>query len=150
MICDIFLMQYELFISSTIEALRESLIGLDLAEHIISFVLSSMLPPIDRYLPTRFFGVGVKSVRVLKSPYIGRYIEVSVDDDVSKAVEIWEKIVDEVYPKIKIPIFVIWNGKLDLKPEELGRRMGKILAKMNISIFTFKHPVNIVEELKEE
>jgi hypothetical protein len=39
---------------------------------------------------------------------------------------------------------------LDLKPEDLGRKMGEILAKMNISIFTFKHPVNIVEELKEE
>ena len=79
-----------------------------------------------------------------------KYIEILIDADASKAVEIWEKIVDETYPKIKIPIFVIWNGKLDLKPEELGRRMGKILAKMNISLFTFKHPVNIVEELKVE
>jgi len=92
----------------------------------------------------------IRNVRVLESPYIGRYLEVSVDCDVSKAVEVWGKIVDEVYPKIKIPIFVIWSGRLDLKPEDLGRKMGEILAKMNISIFTFKHPVNIVEELRAE
>jgi hypothetical protein len=150
MMCDSFFTQCELFVSSAIKTLRESLTELDLAERIIPFVLSPTLLPINRYLPTRFFGMEIRNVRVLRSPYIGRYIEVSVDGDVSKAVEVWGKIVDEVYPKIKIPIFVIWSGRLDLKPEDLGRKMGEILAKMNISIFTFKHPVNIVEELKEE
>jgi hypothetical protein len=37
----------------------------------------------------------------------------------SEAIEFWERLVEEVYPKLKQPIFVYWSGELDVNPMEL-------------------------------
>lgn len=87
---------------------------------------------------------------VKTDPDIGVYIEFHVMGCASEAIEFWERLVEEVYPKLKQPIFVYWSGELDVNPVELGLRVGKLLAKMRVSPITLKHPIDAVEELKRE
>jgi hypothetical protein len=81
-------------------------------------------------------------------PNIGVYIELHVIGCASEALEFWE--IEEVYPKLKLPIFVYWSGEVDINPVELGLRVGRLLAKMGVSPLTLKHPIDAVEELRRE
>jgi hypothetical protein len=132
----------EIVSSSTIEVLKEGLSQLDLVTHspYLQFLFH-----IKEYLRMSF-----RSIEFSEAPYIGKYMRISIDANVRDALNFWEELVDEVYPKVKMPIFVIWSGMLDLSPEELGQRVGKVLAKMDISPLTLIHSVNIVEELRKE
>ncbi|MCS7369641.1 MAG: hypothetical protein NDF57_08010 [archaeon GBS-70-058] len=99
-------------------------------------------------LPIQFLHIMPFTVKV--DPLIHIYIELCVAGNASEALEFWERLVEEVYPYLKLPIFVSWSGEIDISPMELGLRVGRLLAKMNISPLTLKHPVNAVEELKRE
>jgi hypothetical protein len=81
---------------------------------------------------------------------LGSYVEINVEAKASEALKIWEQMVEEEYGKVKMPIFVFWSGETDVEPKELGRRIGRLLAKMNVSPLTLKHEVNIEEEEEEE
>lgn len=92
----------------------------------------------------------VRSVTFSKDPHLGSYILVEVEASASEALELWEKLVEELHPQLKTPIFVVWSGGVDVSPAELGRRLGKLLAEMRVSPLTLSHPVDAVEELKRE
>ena len=81
---------------------------------------------------------------------MGAYVQLRVTGSASEAIEFWERLVDEVYPRLRSPIFVSWSGEMDLDPAELGRRVGELLARMGVSPLTLRHPVNAVEELRRE
>ena len=92
----------------------------------------------------------VRSVTFSKDPHLGPYILVEVAMSASEALELWEKLVEELYPRLKTPIFVVWSGGVDVSPAELGRRLGRLLARMRVSPLTLSHPVDAVEELERE
>jgi hypothetical protein len=92
----------------------------------------------------------IVSATFSRDPHLGPYILVGVEASASEALELWEKLVEELYPQLKTPIFVAWSGGVDVSPAELGRRLGKLLAKMRVSPLTLSHPVDAVEELKRE
>jgi len=92
----------------------------------------------------------VRSFIFLKDPHLGPYILVEVEASASEALELWEKLVEELYPQLKTPIFIVWSGGVDLSPAELGRRLGKLLARMRVSPLTLSHPVDAVKELERE
>jgi len=77
------------------------------------------------------------------------YILVEVDGNASEALALWERLVDELYPRVKEPIFVVWSGDTDVEPAELGRRVGALLARMRVSLFSLENPVDVVEELEK-
>ena len=77
------------------------------------------------------------------------YILVEVEGSASEALALWERLVEKLYPQLKVPIFVVWSGDVDVEPVELGRRVGALLAKMRVSLFTLKNPVDVVKELRE-
>jgi len=83
-------------------------------------------------------------------PNIGVYIELHVIGCASESLKFWERLIEEVYPKLKLPIFVYWSGEVDVNPVELGLRVGRLLAKMRVSPLTLKHPIDAVEELRRE
>jgi hypothetical protein len=85
-----------------------------------------------------------------RDPHLGLYILVGVEASASEALELWAKLVEELHPQLKTPTFVAWSGGVDVSPAELGRRLGKLLAKMRVSPLTLSHPVDVVEELKRE
>ena len=92
----------------------------------------------------------VVSATFSKDPHLGPYILVEVAMGASEALELWEELVEELHPRLKTPIFVAWSGGVDVSPAELGRRLGKLLAKMRVSPLTLSHPVDVVEELERE
>jgi hypothetical protein len=92
----------------------------------------------------------VRCVTFSKDPHLGPYILVEVAMGASEALELWEKLVEELHPRLKTPIFVAWSGGVDVSPAELGRRLGKLLAKMRVSPLTLSRPVDVVEELERE
>jgi len=81
---------------------------------------------------------------------LNSYILVEVEGSASEALKLWEELVEALYPRLKEPIFVVWSGETDVEPAELGRRIGALLAKMRVSLFTLKNPVDVVKELREE
>jgi len=111
-----------------------------------------LLPPQAHtlHLLARLPASRVRSVTFSKDPYLGPYILVEAEMSASEALELWEKLVEEHYQQLKTPIFVAWSGGLDISPAELGRRLGRLLAKMRVSPLTLSHPVDAVEELKRE
>ncbi len=73
------------------------------------------------------------------------YVTIFVDMDAGKAIEKWDRLVDLLKRTgIRIPIFINWLGKNDLKLEEIGYKIGNILAKMNIGLAT-ENPINVTE-----
>ena len=88
--------------------------------------------------------------KMKKTRELGSYIEIHVEAKASEALKIWEQTVEEEYGKVKKPIFVFWSGETDVEPKELGYRIGRLLAKMNVPPITLKHKVNIEEEEEEE
>jgi hypothetical protein len=92
----------------------------------------------------------IVSATFSRDPHLAPYILVEVAMSASEALELWEKLVEELHPQLKTPIFVVWSGGVDVSPAELGRRLGKLLAKMRVSPLTLSHPVDAVEELKRE
>jgi hypothetical protein len=102
-------------------------------------------------LPMQFIYNMYSVLSIVKTdPDIGVYVELHVMGRASEAIEFWERLIEEVYPRLKRPIFVHWSGELDVDPVELGLRVGKLLAKMGISPITLKHSIDAVEELKRE
>ena len=92
----------------------------------------------------------VRGVTFSKDPHLGPNILVEVEASAREALELWEKLVEELHPRLRTPIFVAWSGGVDVSPAELGRRLGKLLAKMRASPLTLSHPVDAVEELERE
>jgi pimeloyl-ACP methyl ester carboxylesterase len=92
----------------------------------------------------------VRGVTFSKDPRLGPYILVEVEAGASEALELWERLVEELYPRLRAPVFVVWTGELDVSPAELGRRLGRLLARMRVSLLTLSHPVDAVEELERE
>jgi len=81
---------------------------------------------------------------------MNQYIHLHIKGNASTAIKLWENLVEKEYPKKNIPIIITWEGETDLEPHELGQKIGRILAKMGLSILTLKNTINIVEELKKE
>jgi hypothetical protein len=68
-------------------------------------------------------GVRVKSVRVKADKNLGIHIEFVLEANTGEALQFWEKIV----ATMGMPVFVNWEGEVDISPEELGQRMKKLL-----------------------
>lgn len=70
---------------------------------------------------------------------------IALDLPASKALRRWERLVES-----GAKVFVYWTGENDISPAEIGRRIGRILAKMGVelSIHT-KEPVDSVELVRE-
>jgi len=92
----------------------------------------------------------VRSVTFSEDPHLGPYLSVEVYASASEALELWERLVEELYPRLRTPVFVAWTGELDVSPAELGSRLGRLLARMRASPLTLSHPVDAVEELERE
>jgi len=104
-------------------------------------------------LVTKIFNTVVSSIDFKHDEFYNiDYIEVTLETDAKKAMEIWLKLID-ILEKLdyNVKIFVKWNGKLDLDPEELGYYMGKALAKMNLKLKTEKSidAVRLINEIRE-
>jgi hypothetical protein len=91
---------------------------------------------------------GVRSVSFSEDPHLGPYILVEVAAGAGETLELWERLVEGLYPRLGAPVFVAWTGGLDISPSELGRRLGRLLARMRVSPLTLTHPVDAVEELE--
>jgi hypothetical protein len=62
----------------------------------------------------------------------------------SRALAVWEHLANYMR------IFVDWTGEMDIEPEELSRRIARILKKMKVEVFfTTKEPVDAVELVEE-
>jgi len=92
----------------------------------------------------------VSNVTFSEDPHLGPYLLVEVEGSASEALELWEELVEKLYPQLKAPIFVVWSGDANVEPAELGRRVGALLARMRVSLFTLREPVDVVKELREE
>jgi len=92
----------------------------------------------------------IQGITISSSPNIGPYILIELDLNASEAFKIWENLADTLYPQTRVPVFVVWKGEMDLSPSDLGKRLGEILAKMNTSLFTLTHPVDLTKEFSEE
>lgn len=88
----------------------------------------------------------VRRIIIARSPQIGQYILIELDVDASKALDTWEKLIEKLHGHVNIPVFVLWTGKLDVHASELGKRLGKIFAKLGVSLFTTVNPINLIEE----
>ncbi|GEM_PF-3595122 len=99
----------------------------------------------------RRYGAAVISTELKISPQLGQYLLVYVDAPASTAMKAWLELVSHAKKLlgITVPIFVKWNGDCDLKPEELGAMLGRILADMDVHPATME-TFDIVELLKEE
>jgi len=93
-------------------------------------------------------GVPVISVEVRENPHLGVYVMLKVNADARQALELWLRLLDVPW-SIKIPLFVEWTGRTDVSPEELGRYLGRALAKMGVFPSTVK-PIDVVKMLREE
>jgi len=93
-------------------------------------------------------GVPVISVEVRENPYLGVYATLKVNADARQALELWLRLLDIPW-SIKIPLFVEWTGRTDVSPEELGRYLGRALAKMGVFPSTVE-PMDAVKMLREE
>ena len=84
--------------------------------------------------------------------YYKLYVKIIVNSRASEAIKKWDNLIDKLREeRIDIPVFVNWLGETNLTPEELGYRIGIILAKMNVGLVT-EQPVDvseIVESLRE-
>jgi len=93
-------------------------------------------------------GVPVISVEVRENPHLGIYVTLKVNADARRALELWLRLL-EVPWSIKIPLFVEWTGRTDVSPEELGRYLGRALAKMGVFPSTVE-PIDAVKMVREE
>jgi len=96
----------------------------------------------------RELGAQVLDVKPHYSEGVGLYMLATLDCSARQALEYWLKIVDEV-KAYEIPIFIMWTGKIDVAPEEMGAYIGKALARMNVFLAT-REPLDIVKILREE
>jgi hypothetical protein len=92
----------------------------------------------------------IRNISLSSSPHMGPYILIEIGLNASEAFEIWNFLVDRLYPRTRIPVFVTWKGEMDLSPSDFGKKLGEILAKMNTSLFTLTHPVDLTKEFTEE
>ena len=92
-------------------------------------------------------GVPVVGVEVRESPYLGAYVMLRVGADARRALELWLWLLDVL--QVKVPLFVEWTGRTDVGPEELGRYLGRALAKMGVFPSTAE-PMDAVDMLGEE
>ena len=90
----------------------------------------------------------VSYVTFSEDPHLGPYLLVEVEGSASEALELWEELVEKLYPQLRV--FVTWSGDMDIEPAELGCRVGELLARMRVSLFALENSVDVVEELREE
>jgi len=79
---------------------------------------------------------------------LGAYLMLRIDGGARQALEHWLRILDTL-KGLNLPIFVTWTGEVDVSPEEMGRYVGRALAKMKLFLVT-EEPVDAVEMLGEE
>jgi len=101
--------------------------------------LAELLPPAK-----------VSSITFSEDPHLGPYLLVEVEASASEALDLWERLVEQLHPWLRAPVFVVWNGEADVEPAELGRRIGELLARMRVPLFALREPVDVVEELRGE
>lgn len=106
-------------------------------------VLNS-LNSVEKYL--KEVNAPVKDLRVRYDEHLGFHILANLNCKSSQAIKYWLEILDNVKPEI--PVFILWKEN-DMKAEELGSWIGKILAKMNVHLVT-KTPLDVVKLIKEE
>ena len=93
-------------------------------------------------------GAPVLDVVIRYNEGIGLYALAILNCDARQALEYWLKIADSVRD-YNIPVFVVWRGKTDVTPDEMGAHIGRILAKMNAFLVT-REPIDIAKILKDE
>jgi len=88
-------------------------------------------------------GAPVVDVKILNSESAGLYAVAVLNCSTKHALEYWSKIAENVQ-KYGVPVFVEWTGSTDVTPEELGKYMGRILAKMDVFPATGE-PIDVEE-----
>jgi len=73
-------------------------------------------------------GAPVVDVEIRHSETVNLYVLVKHNCDARQVLEYWLKLAERVR-KYGVPVFVEWTGNTDITPEELGKYVGKILAK---------------------
>jgi len=116
---------------------------MEIIDKIDNKVLNS-LNSVEKYL--KEVNAPVKDLRVRYDEHLGFHILANVNCKSSQAIKYWLEILDNVKPEI--PVFILWKEN-DMKAEELGSWIGKILAKMNVHLVT-KTPLDVVKLIKEE
>jgi hypothetical protein len=141
-------------LSPLAERAQEAVLAVEQTRGLISSGLPMLhlLPPQAHTLHplARLPASRVRSVTFSKDPHLGPYLSVEVAASASEALELWERLIEELYPLLRMPLFVVWSGGVDLSPAELGSRLGRLLARMRVSPLTLSHPVDAVEELERE
>ena len=80
---------------------------------------------------------------------IGPYLLVEVDAPASLALKAWLELAPAARSLLGAPVFILWCGKTDLEPSEVGAMLGKILARMRVYLATVD-VFDAVELLREE
>lgn len=93
-------------------------------------------------------GVPVVSIEVKWNPHLGAYIMMIVDADARQALDLWLRLLDRPL-RLEAPLFVMWTGRIDVSPEEMGGFVGKALAKMGLFPSTVE-PIDAVRMLRDE
>ena len=80
-----------------------------------------------------YTGLPVKSIEYHKGP-MGLYIVVTLDSDARSALERWLQAADKM--RGLGPVILKRSGETNVTPEELGRYLGMIFAKMGVYLST--------------
>jgi len=96
----------------------------------------------------RRLGIPIVDFKVERESRLGTYLILRIDGGARQALEHWLRILDTL-EGLDLPIFVTWTGETDVSPEEMGRYVGRALAKMKLFLIT-EEPVDAVEVLREE
>jgi len=60
------------------------------------------------------------------------YVIITLNCKASEALDMWSSIAP-IAREIGVKLFVMWTGSCDMPPEEIGSRIGNILAKMDVT-----------------
>ena len=72
----------------------------------------------------------VSDITFSEDPHLGPHLPVEVE--ASEALDLWEKLFEQLHPRLRALVTVVWNGEADVEPAELGRRIGELLARMRV------------------
>lgn len=64
------------------------------------------------------------------------YIIVSLDTDADEAVQVWDKLLDDI--DLEVPVFVTWTGRANVDVDRLASTLARMMAKTGLLLETDK------------
>jgi hypothetical protein len=92
-----------------------------------------------------YTGLPVMSIEYHKGP-MGLYIVITIDSDASNVVEQWLQVADKMGGLGSV--ILKWSGETNVTPEELGRYLSMIFAKMGVYL-SMSSSFKVLESLRD-